>query len=77
MSLFDYLDRDLAYRDAELAAAILEFDGIHVTTLCFLHLQMKKKGRRAQRTWVRRYPNRRATEGNLILQPRSKASLVG
>ena len=71
ISLLDYIDRDLAYRDPELAAAILEFGGIHVITLCYLHLQMKKKGRKARRTWVREYLKRRATKGhygNLILE---------
>ncbi|KAK4316823.1 hypothetical protein Pmani_012076 [Petrolisthes manimaculis] len=49
MSLLDYIDRDLANRDTELAAAILEFEGIHVLTLSYLHLQMKKKGRKGSR----------------------------
>ena len=71
MSLLDYIDRDLAYRDPELAAAILEFEGIHVITLYYLHLQMKKKGRMAQRIWVRGYLKRRTTKGhyrNLMLE---------
>ena len=64
MCLLDYIDRDLTYRDPELAAAILEFEGIQVITLCYLHLQMKKKGKKAQRTWVCGYLKRRATKGH-------------
>ncbi|KAK4323397.1 hypothetical protein Pmani_005891 [Petrolisthes manimaculis] len=47
MSLLDYIDKDFANRDPELAAAILEFEGIQVLTLSYPHLQLKKKGRKA------------------------------
>ena len=66
MSLLDCIDRDLVYRNPKIAAAILEFEGIHVISLCYFHLQMNKKGRNARRTWVRGYLKCRATKSHYV-----------